>query len=165
MDRGERVGAELQLCGPIFAGGTAALSAPSAGGTAAPALGAQPQLFRSPTTAAEGAEQVQELANRGLSALRVLPASAPGGSGGLEPSVMKAVVDSARQGGLPVIVHTTDARGIEAALAAGASGVDYGSFRDPLPPALLRRMARAGVTYNPALSSLEALAQIGEGKG
>jgi imidazolonepropionase-like amidohydrolase len=75
----------------------------------------------------------------------------------LDPQILNAIGAAARADGLPLLVHTGDARDVEDALKAGASGIEHGSFQQSIPDADFAQMAKNGVTYDPTLSVAEAL--------
>jgi imidazolonepropionase-like amidohydrolase len=70
--------------------------------------------------------------------------------------LLNAIAAEARADGLPIVVHTGDARDIEDSLKAGVNGIEHGSFRERIPDADFALMAKNGVTYDPTLSVAEA---------
>jgi imidazolonepropionase-like amidohydrolase len=74
------------------------------------------------------------------------------------------VIDEAASQRLPSAVHTGGARDVEDAVDAGATGIEHGSFSDTIPDAVLAKMARAGITYDPTLAVLEAMRDLSAGR-
>ncbi|MBW7932417.1 MAG: amidohydrolase family protein [Gemmatimonadaceae bacterium] len=64
---------------------------------------------------------------------------------------LRAVVDEARNGGIPVMVHAHGDEGAYAAVAAGAKSVEHGTF---LSDSTLRLMKAKGAYLVPTLSTL-----------
>lgn len=64
---------------------------------------------------------------------------------------LRAIVDEARAGGLPVMVHAHGDEGAYAAVAAGAKSVEHGTF---LSDSTLRLMKAKGAYLVPTLSTL-----------
>lgn len=158
VSSGERAGAELFLCGPLFT---------TAGGHGTEyfkdlpeSLRAmvQEQTVRLPKTADEARSMVVSLKGQGVDAIKaVLDSGGPGALfNRMDTAVLRAIVEEARRQGLPVAVHTGDAADVRDALAAGASSIEHGSDREAIPDELFKKMAAAGVVYDPTLSVLEA---------
>ena len=82
----------------------------------------------------------------------------------MDLAIFRNVVDEANRLKLPVAVHTGSARDVADAADAGARGIEHGSFSEPLPDDLLRRLAAGGVAYDPTLSVLEALGELSAGR-
>ncbi len=83
----------------------------------------------------------------------------------MDLAMFRAVVEEAANAQLPSAVHTGGARDVEDAVEAGASGVEHGSFNDAIPDTVLARMAKAGTSYDPTLSVLEAIRDLSAGRG
>jgi imidazolonepropionase-like amidohydrolase len=81
----------------------------------------------------------------------------------MDLAVFRAVADEAHRASLPASVHTGSARDVIDALEAGAASVEHGSFSDAISDDVFRKMARAGVAYDPTLSVLEAVGQWASG--
>jgi Imidazolonepropionase and related amidohydrolases len=163
---GERLGAELFACGPLF-------TTEGGHGTEyfrnAPAfvqkMSAE-QFIRTPKTPAEARSQVDELKAKGVDGIKTI---LEGGSGSvifnrLDIAVLQAIVQQAKADGLPVVTHTGDARDVADAAAAGSNGIEHGSARDRIPDATFAAMKAAGIAYDPTLSVVEAMGQFCEDK-
>jgi imidazolonepropionase-like amidohydrolase len=83
----------------------------------------------------------------------------------MDLAIFRAVVDEATQQRLPTAVHTGGARDVDDAVAAGATGIEHGSFNDRIADAVLERMAVRGVFYDPTLSVLEGIRDLSAGRG
>jgi imidazolonepropionase-like amidohydrolase/ABC-type multidrug transport system permease subunit len=162
MASGERLGAELFLCGPLFT---------TEGGHGTeyfkwlPEMNrvmAERQFVRTPATAQDARAHVVELKHLGVDAIKgVLEAGWAGNLfNRMDLAVLQAIAEESRGQGLPFTVHTGDSRDVADALSAGATGIEHGSFRDQIPDALFAEMVRQGVTYDPTLSVVEALSQF-----
>ena len=161
---GERIGAALYICGPMF-------TAEGGHGTeffegipeAMKALALQ-QWVRLPKSADEARQQVRELKGcrrrwhqrdsgswPGWTTLqpdgRPVPASLQRTKPGLK---------SSRSWCIPAILRILPMR-----LLAGANGIEHGSTRDRIPDELLAQMAKAGVSYDPTLCVVEAFSKLG----
>jgi imidazolonepropionase-like amidohydrolase/ABC-type multidrug transport system permease subunit len=163
---GEKLGAELFLVGPMF-------TAPGGHGTEYIQYVPQnmrasfeEQLVRLPKTPDEAKQQVHALKKDGVDGIKVI---LEGGWAGhsiprFDVTLLRAVVEAARQDGLPVVCHTGNARDVADALDAGVNGIEHGSEREIIPDALFAKMKHAGVTYDPTLAVFEAIAASGQGK-
>jgi imidazolonepropionase-like amidohydrolase/ABC-type multidrug transport system permease subunit len=163
---GERLGATLFACGPMFTteGGHGTESFEELPGVIRDM--ARQQWVRLPRTAEEARRQVRDLKAAGVDGIKGILDS---GSDGMrfkrmDESLLRAVAEEARTQNLPAVVHTGDSHDISAALRMGVDGIEHGSFRDKIPDEVLLRMARDGVAYDPTLSVIDAYAQVLSGK-
>jgi imidazolonepropionase-like amidohydrolase/ABC-type multidrug transport system permease subunit len=163
---GELLGAELFICGPLFTteGGHGTeyfsfLEGPAKAQAAA-------EFVRTPKTADEARQQVRDLKHAGVDGIKaVLEAGRTGMLfERMDSGIFRAVVDEANQQHLPAVVHTGGMRDVADAVDAGAAGVEHGSFSDALPDALLARMAKNGITYDPTLAVLEGQRDLAAGR-
>jgi len=160
------IGAELFLAGPLF-------TAPGGRGTetfrSAPAQikqAAEQEFVRLPQSAEQARQQVSALKAEGVDGIKaVLDAGVPGLLfQRMDLSVLRGIAGQARANGLRLSVHTGDARDVADAVAAGASSIEHGSFRDAISDATFAEMARRGVLYSPTLGAVEAILQLRERK-
>ncbi len=123
------------------------------------------QFVRIPKSAAEARSQIDELTAEGVDGIKaVLEAgTAVRLFNRLDLAVFAAVVDEAHVKGLPVSVHTGNARDVSDALDAGVESIEHGSAREILPPALFQRMREEGTSYDPTLSVVEAIESLAGG--
>jgi imidazolonepropionase-like amidohydrolase/ABC-type multidrug transport system permease subunit len=154
ISSGARLGAELFVCGPMF-------TAEKGHGTEyieqMPEFireRAREQMIRTPKTADEARRQVRALKQAGVDCIKaILEAGRPGHTfPRLDSAILKAIGEEARAQNLPLAVHTGAARDVADALDAGATSIEHGSYSDEIPDALLARMAKDGVSYDPTLS-------------
>ena len=124
------------------------------------------QFVRVPKSVGEAHQQVRDLHDKGVDAIKAVLES--GRSGRLfermDTALFSAVVDEAKAQHLPIAVHTGSARDVEDAVNAGVNGIEHGSFSDVIPDELFAKMAAAGITYDPTLSVLEAFRDLSAGK-
>jgi imidazolonepropionase-like amidohydrolase/ABC-type multidrug transport system permease subunit len=124
------------------------------------------QFVRVPKSVGEAHQQVRDLHDKGVDAIKAVLES--GRSGRLfermDTALFGAVVDEAKAQHLPIAVHTGSARDVEDAVNAGVNGIEHGSFSDVIPDELFAKMAAAGITYDPTLSVLEAFRDLSAGK-
>jgi len=163
---GELLGAELIICGPLFTteGGHGTEYFTFLDGAAkAQAIAA---FVRTPKTVDEARQQVRDLKTAGVDGIKaVLEAGRTGMLfERMDSTVFRAVVDEANHQRLPIVVHTGGSRDIADGVDAGVSGIEHGSFNDAIPDALLARMARDGVTYDPTLAVLEGQRDLAAGR-
>jgi imidazolonepropionase-like amidohydrolase/ABC-type multidrug transport system permease subunit len=158
VNSGRRLGSELFVCGPLF-------TAENGHGTEyfkqMPKQyrdQATAQFARLPKTSAEARQMVDELKAKGVDGIKAILESGSAGSNfnRLDVNLLNAIVDEAHKQGLPVTVHTGDAKDVLDALNAGANAIEHGSLREKLPDELFVRMAKQGVYYDPTLSVAEA---------
>lgn len=162
---GERLGASVYLCGPLFTTegghGTEFLKylPPAARAEVAK------QIVRLPKTPEEARAMVDALKARGVDGIKAILDEGQAGMlfNRMDLSIFKAVAAEGRSAGLPVVVHTGDARDVADAVEARVDGIEHGSFRDPIPAALFQRMKEQNETYDPTLAVAEALTDWQEG--
>jgi imidazolonepropionase-like amidohydrolase/ABC-type multidrug transport system permease subunit len=165
VNSGEKLGAELFAVGPMFT---------AEGGHGAEFLKYVPesvratleqQIVRLTKSADEARAQVGDLKQHGVDGIKAI-LDAGGGTtryNRLDPQLLKAIGDAARQAGLPLVVHTGDSQDIADALDAGANGIEHGSMRDVVPAALFARMKQMGVSYDPTLTMIEGVQAFVQG--
>jgi imidazolonepropionase-like amidohydrolase len=165
VNSGERLGAELFTCGPMFT---------AAGGHGTEYFrnlpeqirkSAEDQTVRTPQTPGEARRQVDDLKQRGVDGIKaILEAGAAGRLfNRLDVSILRAVAEEAHAQKLPITIHTGDARDVADALSVGTNGIEHGSMRDQIPNALFAQMKMQGVTYDPTLTVVEAFLDVGNG--
>jgi len=166
VNRGEKLGAELFTCGPVF-------TAQGGHGTEyfrqLPANvrdRAAQQLVQIPVSPEEARRQVDELKHAGVDCIKAVLESGGGGAtfNRLDTSILQAISQQARARGLPLAVHTGDVRDVTDALAARADSIEHGSFREAIPEALFAQMLRENTFYDPTLAAADGLADFIAGK-
>jgi imidazolonepropionase-like amidohydrolase/ABC-type multidrug transport system permease subunit len=166
VNRGERLGAELFTCGPLFTAegghGTEYFKAlpPSVRQTV------EKEFVRLPKSADEARRQVDDLKKQGVDCIKAILESGAGGRtyNRLDTVVFDAIAEQAHVDGLPLAVHTGDVRDVTDALKAKADSIEHGSFREKIPDALFDEMARNGTFYDPTLSVGEAFQSLVAGR-
>ena len=165
VNSGEHLGAELYTCGPMF-------TAPGGHGTeyfknlpAPVRKAAEEQTVRTPASPDEARKQVRELKARGVNCIKAILESGTAGSPfqRLDTQIFNAIAAEAHAQGLPLAVHTGDARDVADAVAAKAASIEHGSFRDIIPDDLFQRMKAANIYYDPTLTVAETLHDIADG--
>ena len=163
---GEKLGAELFTCGPLFT---------AKGGHGTEYFKALPQNIREnlekqftriPTSAEEAHQQVDGLKGQGVDCIKAVLEAGAGGRvfNRLDTGLFDAVAQAAHADSLPLAVHTGDARDVADAVQAQADSIEHGSFREAIPDALFEQMARQGTFYDPTLSVGEAFKDFAAGK-
>ncbi|HUQ95566.1 MAG TPA: ABC transporter permease [Bryobacteraceae bacterium] len=166
MSRGDKLGAELFHTGKMFT---------TEGGHGTEYFKSVPEAMREvaaretlflPKTQDEARRQVDEVKQSGANGVKVI---LDGGQAGMlfnrmDSSILKAICEQARKNGLPVAVHTGDARDVADAVAAGAAVIEHGSARDAIPDPVFATMAKQGIAYDPTLSVIEAINQLRGGQ-
>jgi imidazolonepropionase-like amidohydrolase/ABC-type multidrug transport system permease subunit len=166
IQRGEKLGAELVLCGPLFT---------AEGGHGTEYFGQMPppmrtmaerEFVRIPKTPEEAREQVDALKRAGVDGIKAVLEAGAGGRvfNRLDAGLVRAIAEQAHADGLPVVVHTGDTRDVSDALAANVDGIEHGSLREEIPDALFAQMKRQGTAYDPTLSVAEGIADFAAGK-
>ena len=166
VNSGERLGAEVFTCGPLF-------TAPGGHGTEyfkdMPANirdQAEAQFTRTPASADEARRQVDELKHSDVDCIKAI-LEAGGGSrifNRLDSSIFQTIAQEAHSQGLALAVHTGDVRDVADAVFAGADSIEHGSFREAIPDLLFQQMANRKTFYDPTLSVGEAFRDFAAGK-
>ncbi len=165
VNSSERLGAELFTDGPLFT---------AEGGHGTEYFRALPapvrkqmdaQMVRIPKSAADAKAMVDALKVAGVDGIKAVMESGAGGNhyDRMDPAILAAIGAAAKANGLRLAVHTGDVRDVEDAIAAGASSIEHGSFRQRIPDADFALMAKNGIVYDPTLSVGEALPQFAAG--
>ncbi len=167
VNSGEKLGSELFLCGPLFTaeGGHGTEYAKNMPEMARAGFNAQ--FLRIPKTLEEARKQVDELADKGVNAIKgVLEAGVPGYTfNRMNLELLRAVVEEAHARKLPVSIHTGESRDVIDAVSLGADSIEHGSFRDQIPDATIAEMKTRGIALDPTLSVVEGLSDFAKGKG
>jgi len=162
---GERLGAELFVCGPMFtaAGGHGTEYFKSLPETARKA--AEEQTVRTPQNPDEARQQVDALKQSGVDGIKAILEAGQAGMlfNRMDVAILRAIAEAAHTQKLPIVIHTGDARDVADALSVGAQGIEHGSAREKIPDALFAQMKAQGVAYDPTLTVLEGLAAISNG--
>ncbi|MEP6809622.1 MAG: amidohydrolase family protein [Chthoniobacterales bacterium] len=159
FNRGEELGAELFLCGPLFTtqgghGTEYAKFMPEA-----MRAGFLAGFVRTPQSEAEARRQVDELAAQHVDAIKgVLEAGVPAYPfTRMDVKILGAVVDEARLRHLPSSIHTGSAADVADAVSLTPSSIEHGSFRDEIPDNVFAEMKAKGIALDPTLSVAEGL--------
>ena len=166
FNSGEKLGSELFLCGPLFTaeGGHGTEYSKRIPEIARASFDAQ--FLRIPKTPDEARNMVDELAAKGVNAIKgVLEAGVSGHSlERMNPDLLRAVVEAAHTKKLPVAIHTGESRDVIEAVSLGVDSVEHGSFRDEIPDATIAEMKGKGIAFDPTLSVVEGLSDFAKGK-
>ena len=162
---GEKLGAELFLCGPLFTaeGGHGTEYAKFMPEAMRPAFLAG--FVRTPKTEAEARQAVDELVAKRVNAIKgVLEAGVPGYSfNRMDLKILGAVVDEARRRNLPSSIHTGNARDVADAVSLNPSSIEHGSYADEIPDSVLAEMKAKGIVLDPTLSVAEGFTAFARG--
>ncbi|MBA2432170.1 MAG: amidohydrolase family protein [Chthoniobacterales bacterium] len=162
---GEKLGAELFLCGPLFTaeGGHGTQFAQFLPEMMRESFNAE--FVRTPKTPEEARAQVDALAARGIDAIKgVLEAGAPARPfTRADVELLRAVAEQARVHNLPVSIHTGSIADVTDAVALGANSVEHGSAFEEIPQELFTAMRERGTAYDPTLSVIESFTLFGRG--
>jgi imidazolonepropionase-like amidohydrolase/ABC-type multidrug transport system permease subunit len=156
---GEKLGAELFLVGPMFT---------AEGGHGTEYMRYVPeqvrnmmaqQVVRLPKNVDEARMQVAELKARGVDGIKTILEAGGGNThyNRMDLAIFRAVVQAARDQGLPVVSHTSEAQDVADAVETHVDGVEHGSFRDVLSDSLLQSMKERGIAYDPTLTVVDAM--------
>jgi imidazolonepropionase-like amidohydrolase/ABC-type multidrug transport system permease subunit len=165
VNSGERLGAELFTCGPLFTAQGGHGTEYFKGMPANIRDQAEAQFTRLPTSADEARRQVDELKRADVDCIKAI-LEAGGGSrvfNRLDSAIFQAIAQESHAQQLPLAVHTGDVRDVTDAVQAGASSIEHGSFREAIPDALFAEMARKKISYDPTLSVGEAFRDFAAG--
>jgi imidazolonepropionase-like amidohydrolase/ABC-type multidrug transport system permease subunit len=165
VNSGQRLGAELFACGPMF-------TAPGGHGTEyfkrMPQQyreEAERQTVRTPGSADQARQQVDELSGRGVDCIKAILEAGQAGMlfNRLDVGILRGAADEAHARKLPLAVHTGDAQDVSDALSVQAEGIEHGSFRDAISDDLFARMKAQGTAYDPTLAVAEAFQDLAAG--
>lgn len=166
VNNGEKLGAELFTCGPLF-------TAPEGHGTeyfkGMPEnirQQAEAQFTRIPVSADDARKQVDDLKNAGVDCIKAVLESGGGESvfNRLDIAMFQSIAREAHIQRLPLAVHTGDLRDVTDAVSARPDSIEHGSFREVIPDAVFRQIAGQKTFYDPTLSVGEAFRDVAEGK-
>jgi imidazolonepropionase-like amidohydrolase/ABC-type multidrug transport system permease subunit len=164
---GESLGAQVQTCGPLFTatGGHGTEYFKQVPESAREVL--LKQFTRIPKTAEEARQQVDGLKNDHVDCVKAILESGAASYvfNRLDTSLFAAVAQEAHAKGLPLAVHTGEARDVADAVQSKADSIEHGSFRDAIPDTLFEQMKAQGTFYDPTLSVGEGLRDFAAGKG
>jgi imidazolonepropionase-like amidohydrolase len=162
---GEKLGAELYLCGPLFTaeGGHGTEYGKFLPEALRPAFIAQ--FVRIPKSPEEARQQVDALVAQKIDAIKgVLDAGAPGYSfNRMDVNLLRAVTEEAHAKGLPVAVHTGKSQDVIDAVSLSVNSIEHGSMADEIPDATIAEMKTKGIAYDPTLSVVEAFTRFAQG--
>ena len=162
---GEKLGAELFLCGPLFT---------AEGGHGTQFAKFMPEAFqasflagfvRTPKTAEEARQQVDALALQRIDAIKAVLESGVSGYpfNRLDVNVLEAVAAEAKAKNLPISIHTGSAADVADAAKVGGSSVEHGSFLDEISDQALAEMKAKGMALDPTLSVAEGFKSFSRG--
>jgi imidazolonepropionase-like amidohydrolase len=162
---GEKLGAELFLCGPLFT---------ADGGHGTQFAKFMPETFRAsflagfvrtPKSPEEARQQVDALALQKIDAIKaVLESGVPGYSfHRMDVNLLAAVASEAKAKNLPLAIHTGDAADVADAARVGADSIEHGSFRDEIPDETIAELKARGIALNPTLSVAEGFTSFARG--
>jgi len=157
--RGEKLGAELFLVGPLFT---------TEGGHGTEYTKYIPEHYREQAaqqnlrlakTPEEARAQVHELKVRGVDGIKAILDAGAGSAlfQRLDLSILNAIAAAAKSENLPLMVHTGDARDVADAVSSGARGIEHGSMLNQIPDDVFPRMKAAGMVYDPTLAVVETM--------
>jgi len=123
------------------------------------------QSVRTPKSAEEARKQVDELAQKGVNAIKgVLEAGVPGYAfNRMDVNLLRAVADEAHAKHLPLATHTGTSLDVADAVAVGTDSVEHGSFSDEIPDATIAEMKSRGIAFDPTLSVVEGFTSFAKG--
>ncbi len=162
---GEKLGTELFFCGPLFTaeGGHGTEYAKFMPETMSTAFLAG--FVRTPQSPAEARAQVDDLAGKGVDAIKgILEAGVPGYTfNRMNVDLLGAVTQEAHAKNLPVAIHTGNALDVADAVKIGANSVEHGSFLDEIPDETIAAMKEKGTALDPTLSVAQGFSNFAHG--
>lgn len=162
---GEKLGAELFFCGPLFTaeGGHGTEYARFMPETLRASF--LSQFVRLPKTPAEAKSMVDEAADKGVDAIKgVLESGAPAYPfNRMDVNTLGAVAAEAHARNLPLSVHTGKAVDVDDAIRVGADSIEHGSLLDEISDQAINEMKTRGIVLDPTLSVAEGLKDFAKG--
>ena len=165
VNSGEKLGAELFACGPMFTAAGGHGTEYFKGMPEQSRKAAEEQTVRTPQTADEARQQVQALKQRGVDGIKAIleAGQAPVLFNRMDVSILKAIAEEARAQKLPIVVHTGDSKDVSDAVSVGANGIEHGSVRDKISDDIFAQLKAKGVTYDPTLTVVEGFIAAANG--
>jgi imidazolonepropionase-like amidohydrolase/ABC-type multidrug transport system permease subunit len=159
---GELLGAELFVSGPLFTASNGHGTEYFRGAPEQLRKLAEQEFTRLPQTADQAHAQVHALWERNADAIKAVLEAGVAGMlfQRLDLSVLEGIANQARADGLPLSVHTGEARDVADAVQRDATSIEHGSARDSIADETFAEMARRGVFYDPTLSVFEAIGDV-----
>jgi imidazolonepropionase-like amidohydrolase/ABC-type multidrug transport system permease subunit len=166
FNSGEKLGSELFLCGPLFTAEGGHGTEYAKGLPEMARAGFNAQFLRIPKTPEDARQQVDDLAAKGVNAIKgILEAGVPGYTfNRMNLDLLRAVVKEAHAKKLPASIHTGESRDVIDAVSLGADSIEHGSFRDEIPDATIAEMKVKGIALDPTLSVVEGMSDFAKGK-
>lgn len=162
---GVKLGAELFFAGPLFTaeGGHGTEYARFIPEAIRASFNAQ--FVRTPKSAEEARQQVDDLAAQHVDLIKgVLESGVTGYSfNRMDVNILRAVVEEAHTKKLPVAIHCGKAADVIDAVALGADSIEHGSFADEIPDATIMEIKTKGIAYDPTLSVAEGFTDFAKG--
>ncbi|MBA2243228.1 MAG: amidohydrolase family protein, partial [Chthoniobacterales bacterium] len=120
-------------------------------------------FVRTPSSAEEARKQVDELAAKGVNAIKgVLEGGVPNYPfKRMDVALLGAVVGAAHDKNLPVAIHTGVAADVADAVKVGADSIEHGSLLDDVPGEVFAEMKEKGIALDPTLSVAEGFTSFG----
>lgn len=165
VNSGERLGAELFTCGPMFTAAGGHGTEYFKGFPEQARKAAEEQTVRTPQTPDQARRQVQALKRRGVDGIKAIleAGRAPMLFNRMDVGILRAVAEEAHAQKLPIVIHTGDARDVGDALSVQTNGIEHGSAREKIPDALFEQMKAQGVAYDPTLTVVEGFQDAANG--
>jgi imidazolonepropionase-like amidohydrolase/ABC-type multidrug transport system permease subunit len=162
VNSGERLGAELFTCGPMFTATGGHGTEYFKGLPEQARKSAEEQMVRTPQSPDEARRQVDGLKQRGVDCVKAILEAGQAGLlfNRLDVSILQAIAQEARAQKLPMSIHTGDSKDVADALAAGANSIEHGSLRDEIPEPLFAQMKAKNVAYDPTLTAVEGFLAV-----
>lgn len=161
---GDFAGAELFTYGPLFTaeGGRGTEYLQSVPANMRQSI--ESQMVRTPRSADMARQQVGELKEKGVDGIAAVLDAGQSGSlvNRLDSRIYGAIIAASAANGLPSSTLTGDADDVMQAVAAGTSIIGHGSARNTIPGAAFQSMLRKNIAYDPALSALDAEAELAQ---
>jgi imidazolonepropionase-like amidohydrolase/ABC-type multidrug transport system permease subunit len=165
VNSGERQGADLFTCGPMFTaeGGRGTeyfkLLPPAA------RKQAEEQSLRIPSSPEQARQQVRQLKASGVDCIKAILDAGQNDMrfNRLDVTILAAIAAEAHAQSLPLAVHTGDASDVADAVSAGASSIEHGSLRDTIPNGVWNQMRSRNIAYDPTLTAAETIFDVVNG--
>ena len=165
VNSGERLGADLFTCGPMFTaeGGRGTeyfkLLPPAA------RKQAEEQSLRIPSSPEQARQQVRQLKASGVDCIKAILDAGQNDMrfNRLDVKILAAIAAEAHAQSLPLAVHTGDASDVADAVSAGASSIEHGSLRDTIPNGVWNQMRSRNIAYDPTLTAAETIFDVVNG--
>lgn len=165
FNSGEKLGAELFICGPLFTAANGHGTEYAKNMPESMRASFNTEFLRIPHSPDEARKQVDALADQQVNATKsILDPGAPEQRfERLDLNILRAIIEETHARRLPASVHTGNAKDVFDAVSLHADSIEHGSYTDAIPGTVLEQMKADGIAFDPTLSVVEGFQDFAKG--